>query len=163
MDKLYKVVDYEKNDTGIRIPIEAVNSLSNGFYLISVRIWIISPAGEVLLIKRLPNKSGALLWENPGHVISPGFPVVKTIISEVYEKTGIVIDEKNLYFCGDNIDGHFIISTFICKLPNSEAIMCTDAAFDAQFISQADLELDKDIISEEAWRNYLIYKDSIFG
>ena len=151
---LYDVIDVSKHKTGITGTIEMMSTLPENNYFLVVRIWVKTFDNTLLLIQRLPSKSDALLWENPGTLVASGNYSVKEAINNLYNETGIIINKKDLIYYGDTIDGSCIVETYGCKIETPMIYLQDDKIQDALFIPISNIEESKDYITKNAWNNY---------
>jgi len=92
-------------------------------------------SGKILLEKR-KNDPGKGKWSIPGGLIELGEGVEKTVIREVAEETGLVVDSPELVDVVDNITFdtkgkikyHFVILDYSVKLRGGAVRAASDAA-----------------------------------
>lgn len=96
---------------------------------------IIISEGKILLEKRR-NDPGSGKWSIPGGIVELGEKVEQTVVREVKEETGLLVNRPELLGVVDNValdeDGkvkyHFVIIDYFVKLKGGTAKAASDAA-----------------------------------
>ena len=123
MEELFDVFDRDGNYLGIKTK-SFCHSSNPGVYHKPVWIWIVNDKGDILLQKRaetkkwLPNK-----WDSSatGHV-GAGETMPQGCRREVFEETGIDVDESEFEFWGEYIAGSVWEIGQVYKLTNNSKI-----------------------------------------
>jgi 8-oxo-dGTP diphosphatase len=80
---------------------------------------LIDPDGRVLIAQRPVGKSMAGLWEFPGGKVEAGERPEQTLVRELYEELGIVVDETclaPLTFASHGYpDFHLLMPLYVCR------------------------------------------------
>ena len=92
-DELWDIYDAAGNKTG-RIQRRGDPLAPEDCHL-CVHVWIRNAAGQYLLTRRAPEKSGAGLWECTGGSALAGEDSLTAALREVKEETGVTLDPKN--------------------------------------------------------------------
>lgn len=95
---------------------------------------IIISEGKILLEKRR-NDPGSGKWSIPGGIVELGEKVEQTVVREVKEETGLLVNRPELLGVVDNValdeDGkvkyHFVIIDYFVKLKGGTAKAASDA------------------------------------
>ena len=69
-----------------------------GEYGLVVCVWVYDGKGKILLTRRAPGKSFAGTWENSGGAAQAGETSRQAIARELFEETGIRVEEGNFEF-----------------------------------------------------------------
>jgi mutator protein MutT len=96
---------------------------------------IIIQNGKILLEKR-KNDPGRGKWSIPGGLVELGESLKQTVIREVQEETGLVVDAPELIDVvnqttldeSGKVKYHFVIVDYLVKLKGGTAIAASDAA-----------------------------------
>jgi mutator protein MutT len=96
---------------------------------------IIIQNGKILLEKR-KNDPGRGKWSIPGGLVELGESLEQTVIREVQEETGLVVDAPELIDVvnqtsldeSGKVKYHFVIVDYVVKLKDGTAIAASDAA-----------------------------------
>jgi mutator protein MutT len=96
---------------------------------------IIIQNGKILLEKR-KNDPGRGKWSIPGGLVELGESVEQTVIREVQEETGLVVDAPELIDVvnqttldeSGKVKYHFVIVDYVVKLKGGTAVAASDAA-----------------------------------
>lgn len=89
-DELWDIYDTDGSRTG-RIQRRG-DPFAPGDCHLCVHVWIRNAAGQVLLTRRAPEKSGAGLWEIPGGSALAGEDSLTAALREAKEETGLTLD-----------------------------------------------------------------------
>jgi 8-oxo-dGTP diphosphatase len=80
---------------------------------------LIDPDGRVLIAERPAGRSMAGLWEFPGGKVEPGERLEETLIRELQEELGIVVNEACLapltFASHAYTDFHLLMPLFVCR------------------------------------------------
>ena len=93
MGEFWDIYDENRKKTG-RFAERDVYKLKKGEYHIVVTAIIINSKNEILITKRAPQKSFALMWELTGGSVKKGETSLEGIIREVNEEIGINFSKK---------------------------------------------------------------------
>lgn len=94
--ELVDVLDTRKEFTG---EIIDKHNIPEGYYRLSVHIWIINDKGELLLQQRLSNAHKfPNMWSNTGGAVQASETSLEGAIRELREELGIIIEEEDLQF-----------------------------------------------------------------
>lgn len=96
--ELWDVYDSNKHKTGKTITRGTI--LPKDCYHIVVNILSMTYDGKILLTKRHPNKSYGGLWEITGGSVIAGERIVEGARRELFEETGLDVEECELYNLG---------------------------------------------------------------
>ena len=69
-------------------------TIPQGFYHLSVSVWIVNKAGQFLLSQRHPDKTFPLRWECTGGCALAGENSLQAAVREVREELGLVLDPQ---------------------------------------------------------------------
>lgn len=108
-----------------------------GEYHIVVDIWTVNADNEILLTLRHPDKKDyPNLWENTGGAVLAGETSKAGAIRELFEETGIVANENELFFLGTEKDETAFIDTYMVRknLKISELTMQDGETVGAQWV-----------------------------
>ncbi|GLS42907.1 (deoxy)nucleoside triphosphate pyrophosphohydrolase [Methylobacterium brachythecii] len=87
--------------------------------LLVVAVALVDTDGRVLLAQRPPGKQLAGLWEFPGGKVEPGERPEATLIRELAEELGIVVEEPCLapltFASHPYPDFHLLMPLYICR------------------------------------------------
>lgn len=93
--EIWDVIDAEGNIIG---QCERGAVLPKGSYHGIADIWVMNPAGKLLVTRRDPAKSYGLFWENTAGSLLRGESFKTGTVRELEEETGIKITEAQLLF-----------------------------------------------------------------
>ena len=75
------------------------NNVPNGFYRLSIHIWIMNEKNEILIQQRSSNrKMFPNMWANTGGACISGETSIKTVIRELKEELNIDVNKEHLEF-----------------------------------------------------------------
>ncbi len=87
--------------------------------LLVVAVALVDPDGRVLVSERPPGKQLAGLWEFPGGKIEPGERPEETLIRELREELGIMVEEACLapltFASHAYPDFHLLMPLYVCR------------------------------------------------
>ena len=89
-DEMWDVYDENRQLTG-RFHRRG-DHLVPGEYHLSVFVWVVNDAGEILITRRAPNKGYPLIWEITGGSAVAGDDSLTAALREVREETGLTLD-----------------------------------------------------------------------
>ena len=165
MPELWDLIDINKNKTGITHERNSVNPIPipEGMYHLAVEIWTKKPNGEILLTQRHPEKNYGLMWEATGGSVLSGESSIEGAVRELYEETGIEVNEYDLIYIGDVVGDTYIMDEYmyILKSDNIELILQSEEVVDAMWVSMEELEGKKDLIVGSVWERYCKFKDKL--
>lgn len=165
MSEKWDLVDINKNKTGITHKRNSKLPIPKDMYHLAVEIWITKPNGEILLTQRHPNKNYGLMWEATGGAVLAGESSIQGAVREIYEETGIKVNENELIYIGDIVGDTYIMDEYVHILESKdiELNLQPEEVVDAMWVSKEELENKKDLIVESVWQRYCKYKDKITG
>jgi len=110
-----------------------------GEYGLVVCVWVYDGQGKLLLTRRAPEKSYPGTWENSGGAAKAGETSRQAIVRELFEETGIVAQESEFEFLGQDMDSHTIYHFYCLKrnIPLEEIVLLPGETDDVQW---ADFE-----------------------
>jgi 8-oxo-dGTP pyrophosphatase MutT (NUDIX family) len=125
-----------------RQPLNRIHNRQNkmlpGEYHIVVGIWTINKNNEILLTLRHPNKEKyPNFWENSGGCILSGETSKAGAIRELFEETGIIANENELFLLGTKKEKTAFVDTYIIKqeISLSELTLQEGETVDAQWVT----------------------------
>lgn len=104
-------------------------SLSPGEYHVIVEIWTVNSEGRLLLTLRHPDKDiFPGFWENTGGSILAGETSRQGAVRELFEETGIAVEESELHYLGTRREESAHADTYIVKKDAAiEILLCRKA------------------------------------
>jgi len=109
-----------------------------GEYHTVVGIWTVNSDNEILLTLRHPDKKKyPNLWENTGGSVLAGETSKAGAIRELFEETGIIANENELFFLGTKKEEKAFIDTYMLRknVKLSELTMQESETVDAQWVT----------------------------
>ena len=86
--------------------------------------------GKLLILKRIKNTYEGGLWDLPGGTLEDGEDLSSGVKREVFEETGLKIENPGLFYYSSNIDvkknKQFVTIIFIAKLDYDNQIVTID-------------------------------------
>lgn len=121
-------------------------------YHIVVGIWTINNRNEILLTFRHPDKEKyPNFWENSGGCILSGETSKTGAVRELFEETGIIASESELFFLGTRKEKAAFVDTYIIRkdIELSELTLQEGETVDAQWVTLDKLDemIESGIIS----------------
>lgn len=77
------------------VTIARGQTIPQGFYHLSVSVWIVNKAGQFLLTQRHPDKSFPFRWECTGGCAIAGESSLQAAVREVREELGLVLTPQD--------------------------------------------------------------------
>jgi len=114
-----------------------------GEYHIVVDIWTVNDDNEILLTLRHPDKKEyPNFWENTGGSVLAGETNNEGAIRELFEETGIIANQNELFFLGTKKEETAFVDTYITRknLKISELTMQEGETIDAQWVTLDKLD-----------------------
>lgn len=111
----WDVYDIHKNRITDRGTIESTDELKAGEYNLVTVSWICNSKGEFLMQKRAANKKYPLVYANHGGRAQAGETSKKSMIRELFEEIGIIVDEDELTLLRTFHDDESIFDEYILK------------------------------------------------
>lgn len=129
------IYDRNRNLTG-RIHLRGTQ-WGKGEYGLVVCVWVSDGKGKVLLTRRAPEKSFAGTWENSGGAAQAGETSRQAIARELFEETGIRVDEDEFQLIDSGMDrhAHFDYYTVVRDVPLEEVKLLPGETDDARWVS----------------------------
>lgn len=94
---------------------EKGTAVPSDIYFAVVEIWV-KANGKLLLLQRSRNKDFGLKWECPGGTVRFGEKYVEAAQRELFEETGIFVDEKELAYLGQTKRSNWICHSFLAEI-----------------------------------------------
>lgn len=165
MSEIWDLVDKDKNKIGTTYERNCGTPIPKGMYHLAVEIWTIKPNGGILLTQRHQNKNYGLMWEATGGAVLSGESSIQGAVRELYEETGIKVNENELTYIGDIVGDTYIMDEYVHILESEdiELNLQPEEVVDAMWVSKEELENKKDLIVGSVWERYCKYKDQIIG
>jgi 8-oxo-dGTP pyrophosphatase MutT (NUDIX family) len=94
-----------------RVDITASQSLNEenmepeDIFQVGVKILVINDEGKILLLRSNSLAAGSVYWDFPGGRIRRDESVLSALTRELFEETGIHLDETRLHFVGAHMTG----------------------------------------------------------
>ena len=110
---------------------------------IVVDIWTVNDNNEILLTLRHPDKKEyPNSWENTGGSALSGETSRAAVIRELFEETGIVANENEVFFLGTKKETTAFVDTYIVRknMKISELTMQEGETVDAQWVALDKLD-----------------------
>ena len=152
--ELWELYDHAGNKTDK--VIKRGEKIPEGYCFHCIETWVLNEKKEVLLTKRHPQKpSYPLYWEPTGGGVVKGEDSKDAAIREVFEETGIAIEEKNLNYMGRYIGDTYMIDTYIYFLegnPYPELKLQKEEVIDYRWVSVDELKKIDKVIKEKVTR-----------
>ena len=119
------------------------DKMIKGEYHVVVGIWIVNSNNEILLTLRHPMKEVyPNLWENTCGSVLAGELSKNGVIRELFEETGIIVNENELSFLGTRKEETAFVDTYIVRkdIKISELTMQEGETVDAQWVTLNKLD-----------------------
>ena len=87
-----------------------------GEYGLVVCVWVHDGKGNLLLTRRAPQKSFPGTWENPGGAAQAGETSLQAIRRELFEETGIRVEESEFELLSSSRDCHYFYDHYCVKV-----------------------------------------------
>ncbi len=125
------------------------DKFNEGEYYVCCEVWVMNPEGKMLTTKRHPNKKAGNLWEFVGGWTLAGETTMQSAVRELFEETGIKVQEDDLMFLATNASKNYFqdIYTVVSDVPIESVVLQPDETVDAKWSSFEDIE--KMIANEE--------------
>ena len=125
------------------------DKFNEGEYYVCCEVWVMNPEGKILTTKRHPNKKAGNLWEFVGGGTLAGETTMQSAVRELFEETGIKVQEDSLMFLATNASKNYFqdIYTVVSDVPIESVVLQADETVDAKWSSFEDIE--KMIANEE--------------
>ncbi len=125
------------------------DKFNEGEYYVCCEVWVMNPEGKMLTTKRHPNKKAGNLWEFVGGGTLAGETTIQSAVRELFEETGIKVQEDDLMFLATNASKNYFqdIYTVVSDVPIESVVLQQDEVVDAKWSSFEDIE--KMIANEE--------------
>ena len=163
MSEIWDLIDINKNKTGITHGRNCGKSIPKDMYHLAVEIWIINMRGKILLTQRHPEKNYGLMWEATGGAVLSGESSIEGAVRELYEETGINVEENELVYLGHIVGDTYIMDEYmhIIEGDDIELNLQPEEVVDAMWVTKEELEKKNDLIVGSVWERYCKYKDKI--
>lgn len=119
------------------------DTMQLGEYHTVVGIWTVNSYNEILLTLRHPDKKKhPNFWENSGGCVLEGETSQVGAIRELFEETGIMVNENELFFLGTKKEETAFVDTYIIRknVELSELTMQEGETVDAQLVTLDKLD-----------------------
>jgi len=130
-----------------RLPLNKTHNredkMKNGEYHIVVDVWTVNDDNEILLTLRHPDKKDyPSFWENTGGSVISGETSRVGAIRELFEETGIIANENELFLLGTKKEETAFVDTYIVRknIKLSELTMQEGETVGAQWVSLDKLD-----------------------
>lgn len=163
MSEIWDLIDINKNKTGITHERNSCEPIPKDMYHLAVEIWTMNKSGEILLTQRHPEKNYGLMWEATGGSVLSGESSIEGAVRELYEETGITVEENELVYLGHIVGNTYIMDEYmhIIEGDDIELNLQPEEVVDAMWVTKEELEKKKDLIVGSVWERYCKYKDKI--
>ncbi|MGN1000091.1 MAG: NUDIX domain-containing protein [Faecousia sp.] len=113
----------------------------SGEYGLVVCVWVYDGEGNLLLTRRAPGKSFAGTWENSGGAAKAGETSRQAIARELFEETGIRVEEEEFEFLRRVRDKNSFYDHYCVKrkLPLDKIVLQPGETDDAKWVSFAEV------------------------
>lgn len=114
-----------------------------GQYHVVVGIWTVNSNNEILLTLRHPDKKEyPNFWENTAGSVLAGETIREGAVRELFEETGIVANEDELFLLGTKKEETAFVDTYILRrdVKISELTMQEGETIDAQWVTLDKLD-----------------------
>ena len=118
-------------------------ALPPGAYHLVVSIWTINANNEILLTLRSPDKDlFPDCWENTAGSVLAGETSRQGAVRELFEETGIVVSEDELWFLGTKEKKHAFVDMFVVQkdIKYSDITLQQGETVDAKWVSFPELQ-----------------------
>jgi 8-oxo-dGTP diphosphatase len=137
-----------------------------GMYHYVVEILTLTPHGQVLLTQRAPNKTFPLLWEITGGSVLKGETKEAGAVREVWEETGLAIEESNLQVLGKVVGDGYLFYSYLCVVPvNLHSLRMQEGeTIAARLVDFPQFEryMQDGTIAPPIYDRYLTYRERLF-
>lgn len=125
------------------------DAFNEGEYYVCCEVWVINSEGKLLTTKRHPDKKAGNLWEFVGGGTLAGETTKQSAVRELFEETGIKVQEDELTFLTTYTRKNFFQDIYTVKsdVPIESVVLQPDEAIDAKWSTFEDI--DKMIAGEE--------------
>ena len=156
MSEKWDLIDINKNKTGITHERNSGIPIPKDMYHMAVEIWTINSKGEMLLTQRHPDKNYGLMWEATGGAVIAGESSIEAARRELYEETGIKVNECELIYLGNVVGDTYIMDEYMHVLDSEDITLNLqpEEVVDAMWVSKEELETKKELIVGSVWERY---------
>lgn len=148
-EELWDATDKNENKLGYQVPRSMAKSLPEGVYHVVVMVYTMTADGRLLTTQRSRNKTYPLKWEVTGGSILAGETPRQGAVRELWEETGISLQEQELEPLYDLTDSarHCIYHSFIARVPQGVKVHLQEGeTMDYQFLFYEEF---KKLVSSE--------------
>ena len=115
MAEIWNLLDENGEFTGIKYERGSYPRIGKGLYHLAVEVWVKTSDGLILITQRQKDKKDGLLWETTCGSAIDGESSVEAAKRELFEETGIKVNESELEYM-DRIKGtDFYVDVYIVK------------------------------------------------
>lgn len=118
--EFFDALDENGEKLGYQIP--RGNKINQDVFIGIVTLVVVNDKKEVLVTRRAKNKVSGLQWEITGGGIQAGEPVRKAAVRELFEETGIKIEDNDLISLDVETKWPFVCNSFVVKLNSSPVV-----------------------------------------
>lgn len=162
MAEIWDLVNENKKKTGFLIDRNDADKIPGGFYHVTIRVWIKDVDGKVLLTQRHPGRPDGLLWESTSGAVVHNEESKHGAVREVFEETGIVINEDELIYLGDSVLHNSIEENYMLRLNDFQFIFIQeDEIINAKSVTVDEIEKLKNRMTQAAWISFEKYRDKL--
>lgn len=128
---------FDKNERSLNIIQDSSVGLTEKEYHLYVDIWVMNTNGEVLITLRSKTKKPSPnLWENTGGAVWAGENVIQAAKRELYEETGLKVEEYELIELSSSVYDNTISHIFLVRMFETPSIILNpDETIDYKWVS----------------------------
>ncbi len=157
---------YDRNRNYLNKTVSRGTELEIGEYRLAVSVIIINKNLEVLTtLRSKTKKSYPNKWENTTGGVVAGEDMKKAAVREVFEETGIIIDELDLIKLKEFESGHLLFDTFVVfkDITIEDVVLDQVETVDVKFVSIEEFEqmMANDEVLEPQTKAYETFKDEL--
>lgn len=134
---------YNKERKPLDKIISRGNKIPKGEYHVIIEVWVINNQNQILLTLRDPGKEKyPNLWENTGGSVLAGESSKAGAKRELFEETGICIEESDLFYIGTSVEKSAFMDQYIIRkdIKVSEIVLQQGETVGAKLVSIEELD-----------------------
>ena len=162
MDEIWELYNENGEPTGEKWHRKDAELIPKGRFYLIVSIWTVTEDNKVLVTLRAPTKEHCpLKWENSGGAALFGETSRQAAVRELFEETGIKVNEDELFFLNRNIEKNHIIDNYIVRrdVKLSDIRLQEGENCDKRLLKISELD---EIINDGSLAEPIIYRLSLF-